>query len=129
MAWPLYKVIALKKMMVGRPKGHFDLWEAQHKQAADCGFATILDKVRGYSRKAKLESSATDKKNDDDMDTGNISKKKQKEAKEKEIKEKEAANNRWWEEYINAISKGKGKGKGGGFQGSCYNCGEFGHSI
>ena len=45
----------------------------------------------------------------------------------KEMKEKEVADIKWWEEYINAISKGKGKGKGG-FQGNCYNCGEFGHS-
>ena len=59
---PLYKVIALKKLMVGRAKEHFDIWEAEHKQDADCGFARILDKVRDYSRKAKLESSASDKK-------------------------------------------------------------------
>ena len=37
----------------------------------------------------------------------------------------EEVNNTWWGEYINAVAKGKGKG----FQGSCYNCGEFGHSI
>ena len=121
---PLYKVIALKKLMVGRAKEHFDLWEAEHKQEPDCGFAKILDKVRDYSRKAKLESSATDKKNsEDDVEMNSIRKQKEKIAKEKETEEK------WWEEYINAISKGKGKGKSGGFQGTCYNCGEFGHSI
>ena len=32
---PLYKVIALKQMMVGRAKEHFDLWEADHKHEAD----------------------------------------------------------------------------------------------
>ena len=49
--------------------------------------------------------------------------------KQKELKEKKEIEETWWEEYINAISKGKGNGKGGGFQGTCYNCGEFGHSI
>ena len=65
---PLYKVIALQKLMVGRAKEHFDLWETEHKQDADCGFAKNLDKVRDYSRKAKLESSATDKKINDPYD-------------------------------------------------------------
>ena len=106
--------------MVGRAKEHFDSWEAEHKQDADCGFGKIIDKVRDYSRKAKLESSASDKRNnDDDVDMNSIKKQK-----EKDIKE--AEDSKWWDEYINAISKGKGKGKG--FQGNCYYCGEFGHS-
>ena len=123
---PLYKVIALKKLMVGRAKEHFDLWEAEHKQDADCGFAKILDKIRDYSCNAKLESSAFDKQNNDDaMDTGNVRRQME---KDKDIKDnKEAENNKWWDESINAIAKGKGKGRG--FQGNCYNCGEYGHSI
>ena len=80
---PLYKVIALKKLMVGRAKEHFDLWEAEHKQEPDCGFARILDKVRDFSRKARLESSATDKKNDDDVDMGEV--KKKEEIRKKEL--------------------------------------------
>ena len=94
--------------MVGRATEHFDLWEAEHKQDADCGFAKVLDQVRDYSRKAKLASSASDKRNnDDDVDMNQI--KQQKDIKEKEAQE--AADNKWWEGYINAMSKGKGKGK------------------
>ena len=73
----LYKVIALKKLMVGRAKEHFDLWEADHKHEADCGFSKMLDKVRECSRKAKLEPSASDKTNDpDDGDMGSIKRKR-----------------------------------------------------
>ena len=64
----------------------------------------------------------SNKKNeDDDVDMGSIKKK----GDIKEIDEEA----KWWDEYINANAKGKGKGKGKGFQGSCYNCGEYGHSI
>ena len=83
-------MIALQKLMVGRAKEHFDLWEAEHKQDADCGFSKMLDKVRDYSRKAKLESSASDKKNDDDVDMNSIK-------KQKAIKEKADLENKWWD--------------------------------
>ena len=78
--------------MVRRAKGQFDIWEAEHKHESDCGFVKLLDKVREYSRKAELESTATDNNNDDDMDTGHV--KKQEEIKKH--KEKEAADNKWW---------------------------------
>ena len=81
---PLYKVIALKKLTVGRAKEHFDIWEAEHKHESDCGFIKCLDKVREYSRKAKLDSTATYKNNDDDMDTGHV--KKQDDIKKKNEK-------------------------------------------
>ena len=120
---PMYKVIAFNKLLVGRAKEHFDLWEAEHKHESDCGITTILCKIRYYSINANLESSASEKKNDDDMDTGSIN--KNKEAEDNNIKEEN--DNTWWEEHMNAIAKGKGKGKGP--QGSCYNCGEYGQSI
>jgi hypothetical protein len=48
--------------------------------------------------------------------------------------EYEAFGEDWWQQPdIMAVQKGKGKGnskrKGKGFQGSCYNCGEYGHSA
>ena len=41
---PLYKVIALKKIMIGKAKEYFDIWEADHKEeGGDRGFGKILD--------------------------------------------------------------------------------------
>ena len=73
-------------------------------------FANILDNLREYSRKAKLESNAAYANSNDDMDCGNI--KRQKEAEDKHIKEE--ADKPWWEyieehqvetEYANDVSQ------------------------
>ena len=52
---PLHKAIALTKIMVGRSKGYFDIWEADHTQDEDCGFNQTLGKVRDYPRKPTLK--------------------------------------------------------------------------
>ena len=71
----LYKLIALKKFMVGRAKEYFDIWEAGHKHEDDCGHSKILDKGEYWSKKATLESNAAaDIKDDDDVDMGEESK-------------------------------------------------------
>ena len=57
------------------------------------------------------------------MDCGQVRNNKEEQAK----KDKYTADNKWWEEHINAIAKGKGKCKG--FQGNCYVCGEHGHPM
>ncbi len=52
---PLYKVIALMKIMVGRAKKHCDLWEADNKHEADCGICKMLETFWNIPEQAKLE--------------------------------------------------------------------------
>ena len=55
---PLYKVTAMKLLMVGRAKENYEIWEADHKDDADGGFANISETVTDYARKKKLDSVA-----------------------------------------------------------------------
>ena len=89
-------------------------------ETATADLAKVLIKSAITREKQNWKQAHPIQKHDDDVDMNSIN-------TQKEIKEKADLGNKWWEEYINAIAKGKGKGKG--FQGSCYNCGEFGHSI
>ena len=67
---PLYKVTALRLLMVGKAKEHFEIWEADHKSELDGGFSNILNKIRDYARKKKLDAVATkaESKGADPMD-------------------------------------------------------------
>ena len=55
---PLFKVTAMKLMMVGKAKEHFEIWEADHKSEDDGGYSKIPETVRDYARRKKLDSSA-----------------------------------------------------------------------
>ena len=45
----LYKVTALRLMMVGKAKEHFEIWEAEHESDDDGGFNEILNKIRAIN--------------------------------------------------------------------------------
>ena len=53
-----------------KAKEYFKLWEAEHEADEAGGFEEILNKVRDYSRKKKLDSSVSRSK--DDMDLGRV---------------------------------------------------------
>ena len=61
-------------MMVGRAKDHFERWQADEYGETDTGFRNILNKVKDYARRRKLDSSA---KGQDvrDMDIGDVGEK------------------------------------------------------
>ena len=40
---PLYKVTAMKLLMVGRAKENYEIWEADRKYDADGGYSQILE--------------------------------------------------------------------------------------
>jgi len=71
---PLYKVTAMKLMMVGRAKENYEIWEADHKDDPDGGYAKILEKVKDYARKKKLDSVAkkSESTGGDPMDLGKV---------------------------------------------------------
>ncbi len=52
-----YKINALRMLMVGKSKEHFDLWEADRDHAdAAKSHMELLNKVKDYARKRKLDS-------------------------------------------------------------------------
>ena len=112
----IFKITALKQMMIGRAKYHFDLWQADLGED-DESFTTLLDKVRDHAKRKKLDGavSRTSAGGHDAMDVG-------------EVAENwgDPFGERLWGD-LDAFGKGKSKGKGKGFQGSCYQCGEYGH--
>ena len=68
---PLYKVIALNKLMVGRAKEYFHLWQSGHKPDHDAGYSNILETLRERPIEAKLKSNAGSNNNGDvDIDSG-----------------------------------------------------------
>ena len=114
---PMFKIIALGCLTVGRAREYFEMWEAETRKDED-GFNTLKNKIKEYSKKKNLDNRA--KKGDDPMDCDAISKDNKHEQEQ------------WDDEGdVNAVSKGKGKGKigKGGFKGNCYNCGAYGHSA
>ncbi len=59
---PLFKVHALRMLMTGKAKEHFDLWEADHdstnvKQTCE----ELLSKVKDYARRRKLDTTAKER--------------------------------------------------------------------
>ena len=121
---PLYKVTAMKLLMVGRAKENYEIWEADHKDDADGGFAKIQGTVKDYARKKKLDSAAkkAESKGGDPMDLDKLD-------QETRTAFETTLGDDWQEIMAVAKGKSKGKGKGGGFRGNCYQCGEYGHSI
>ena len=118
----VYKLTALKAMLTGKALEYAELWEADlDKVDEEKAYDELLNKVREYGRKKKLDSSARTavQQGSDPMDVGQVRGDEQGQS--------------WdysnelvtWETAIAALSKGKGKGKG--FRGSCFNCGETGH--
>jgi len=51
----MFKQAALKLLMVGKSKDHFDIWQAGLQEDDEEGFKTLLNQVRDYARKQKLE--------------------------------------------------------------------------
>jgi hypothetical protein len=115
---PLNKINALRTIMTGKAKEHFDLWETDHDPTnAAKTYEDLLNKVKDYARRRKLNSSAKEKiqQGGDPMDVGAVG--------------------GWdYEDYdydqdvVYAIGfKGKGKGsKGGKVKRECYNGGSTG---
>jgi hypothetical protein len=111
---PLFKVAALRLMLVGRARDLFETWEAEHDTDEEEGFSELMAKVKDYARKKKLDHVATVSK--DDMDCNKVGQNEQEDGWS------------WWD--IDAVNKGKGKGKSGkGFTGVRFNCNEYGHSA
>ena len=71
----LYKVAALRQLVVGKAKEHYELWEQDHKLDDDGGYQEILEKVEDYARKKRLDHNA--QKNKSDMDVDQVDKNKQ----------------------------------------------------
>ena len=70
---PLYKINALRMLMTGKAKEYFDLWEADHDPTnAAKTYEELLNKVKDYARRRKLDSSAKEKieQRGDPMDVG-----------------------------------------------------------
>ena len=47
----LYKVTALRLMMIDKAKEHFEIWEAEHEADEDGGFNEIRNNIRDYARR------------------------------------------------------------------------------
>jgi hypothetical protein len=63
----VFKVTALRCLMVGKAKEYFELWESEHEADEAGGFEDILNKVKDYARKKKLYSSVSNSKDDMDL--------------------------------------------------------------
>jgi len=109
----LYKVTALRQLMVGKAIDHFEIWQASIKPENDQGFRELIGKVKDFARRKRLDQAVLSGKAP--MDIG-------------QAKVEDLTDDQWEELNIGAVQKGKGKGKGGGFKGKCYACGEYGHS-
>ena len=139
---PVFKMNALKSLMVGKSKEYFELWEVEKnvmydEKSMNDFFDQVLSKVKDYARRKKLDGAVKTKvqQGHDPMDIGQI----------------EHGAEHWHDHDVNAVGgKGagcwtcggndhiarlcpKGKGKGGkvggkgGQHGACNRCGEFGH--
>ena len=97
---PVYKIVALRTLTIGKTRDHFDQWEAEDKGVdEDATFENLVNKVKDYARKKKIDGRGSA------MEVGAV--------------DKEEGSVRWgsgWglpeaEAWINAMSKGKGKVK------------------
>ena len=133
------KIAALKELMVGKAKEQFEMWEGEHRTVDEEVWQKLLGKAREYATRRRLE--ALQKKGGDSMDIGEVG------GGNDDDGSCGWSGSGWdnsWDNYdahgcqvdVCALGKGKWGGKGGkgkgksgkGFQGSCYNCGEHGHS-
>ena len=57
--------------MVGKAREHFEIWEAEHREDDDGGYQLILDKIKDYARRKKLDHSAV-RSGSNDMDVGEV---------------------------------------------------------
>ena len=129
---PLYKVTALRMMMVGRSKDHFEIWQDESGDD-EAGFEKLLDRVKDYARRRKLDHTAEKRVSggNDPMIEGAT----KMNGGEQGCQHHHGGDGgdggdggaqAMWN-WLDAVMKGKGKGKSG-FQGKCYACGEYGHS-
>ena len=71
---PLYKFTALRMMMTGKAADHFEMWQAETDDD-EKGFGRLLDKVRDYARRRKLDDVAKKAVSGGrDMDCGGVHK-------------------------------------------------------
>ena len=99
----LYKVTALRLLMVGTSKDHFELWGAEYQNYDDGGYKEILGKAKDYARRRKLDHAAT--KAADPLDIGGVDGKPSNEGWANEW-------GKWQSPEIDSVMTGKGKGKG-----------------
>jgi hypothetical protein len=130
---PMFKVTALKYLMIGRTRDYFETLEANLPgKPSEAQFEDLLKKVKEYTARRRLESNK--KKSGDGMEIDEVWDQGG-EWIQDWFEEEE-----WEDEEAYALGKGKvskGKGKGGkmgkgmgfgAFMGRCYYCGESGHS-
>ena len=146
---PVFKINALKSLMVGRGKDLFEVWETAENAAHDEDFfQEVLAKAEDYARKKKLDNSAKQnmQKGSDSMDIGYTGYDFD---DEQHIHAVGGKGKGCWtcgspEHIARLCPKGKGKaglkgwrhtkgaGKTGpkeGLQGACHYCGEYGHWV
>ncbi len=59
---PLFKINALRMLMTAKAKEYFDLWEADHGPTyAKKTYEELLNKVKDYARRRKLETNAKER--------------------------------------------------------------------
>jgi len=96
---PVYKIVALRSLTIGKARDHFDHWEDEDTSLnEDEQFENLLNKVKDYARKKKLDGRGSA------MEVGAVE------------KEEDSVWGSSWgppeaEAWINAMSKGKGKSK------------------
>ena len=116
---PVFKINALRMLMIGKAKEYFDLWEADRDPTdAAKTYEELLKKVKDYARRRKLDTNAKERMQHggDPMDVGAVG-------------GWDYENYDYDQDGVHASGfKGKGKGgEGGNGKGECYNCGSAGH--
>ena len=146
---PVFKINALRTLMIGKSKEYFDLWEADKDHTDPTkSYEELLAKVKDYSRRNKLDNSAKEKMQHggDPMDVGAVGGWSWQDDTGGGYDQgdgiyafafKGKGKGKGKGDYYNCGASGrysrecpspqKGKSKGKGFQGECYNCGEKGH--
>ena len=81
------KMTALKMLMVGRAKDHFEQWEAEYKEDDPEGYKVLLDKIMEYATRRRLEANMARGK--DAMDIGGVDGGRDEQG--------EAGDDSWWE--------------------------------
>ena len=136
------RVTALKMLIIGRARDQLEQWEEECREDTDDNWKKLLGKVQDYATRRRLEAKYAKNKGDP-MDIT-------------EVNDGWGNQDGWGDERgsqwgtggygnIDAIGKGfkgkgfKGKGKGDNkgtgkgkalrFDGQCYSCGEYGHSV
>lgn len=55
----LYKVTALRQLMVRKAKDHFEIWQGDIQAKDDEGFKELFNEFKDYARRKKLDHNAT----------------------------------------------------------------------